>query len=35
MNLLHLSHIQRTYNANSTHHVKALKDINFDVEPGE
>lgn len=35
MNLLHLSHIQRTYNANSTHPVKALKDISFDVEPGE
>ncbi len=35
MKLLHLSHIKRTYNANSTHPVYALKDINFDVNTGE
>ena len=35
MQLLHLSHIQRTYNENSSHPVRALKDISFDVEPGE
>lgn len=35
MNLLHISHLQKTYNANSTHPVKALKDISFDVNPGE
>ena len=35
MNLLHLSHIKRTYNANSTHPVHALKDISFDVNAGE
>lgn len=35
MNLLHLSHIKRTYNVNSTHPVHALKDISFDVNAGE
>lgn len=35
MNLLHLSHIKRTYNANSTHPVHALNDISFDVNAGE
>ena len=35
MNLLHLSHIKRTYNANSAHPVHALKDISFDVNAGE
>lgn len=35
MNLLHLNHIQRTYHANSSHPVKALKNISFDVNPGE
>lgn len=35
MNLLHLSHLQRTYNHHSTHPVKALKDISFDVNAGE
>ncbi|MBD7894848.1 ABC transporter ATP-binding protein [Limosilactobacillus sp. Sa3CUN2] len=35
MNLLHLSHVQRTYNANSSHPVYALKNISFDVNPGE
>jgi len=35
MQLLHLNHIQRTYNENSSHPVKALKDISFDVNPGD
>ncbi|MBB1062666.1 ABC transporter ATP-binding protein [Limosilactobacillus sp. WF-MO7-1] len=35
MNLLHLSNVQRTYNANSSHPVYALKNISFDVNPGE
>ncbi|WP_295745667.1 ABC transporter ATP-binding protein [uncultured Limosilactobacillus sp.] len=35
MTLLHISHLKRTYNQNSTHPVKALKDISFDVAPGE
>ena len=35
MPLLQLNHVQRTYNANSTHPVTALKDINFTVEDGE
>lgn len=35
MNLLHLNHIQKTYNENSNHPVKALKDISFDVNHGE
>lgn len=35
MNLLHISHLQRTYNENSSHPVKALKDISFDVHLGE
>ena len=35
MQLLHLNHIQRTYNENSSHPVKALKNISFDVNPGD
>lgn len=35
MQLLHLSHLQRTYNENSSQPVKALKDISFDVSQGE
>lgn len=35
MQLLHLNHIQRTYNENSSHPVRALKDISFDVNPGD
>lgn len=35
MNLLHISHLQRTYNPHSAHPVKALKDISFDVNAGE
>lgn len=35
MPLLQLNHVQRTDNANSTHPVTALKDINFTVEDGE
>lgn len=35
MNLLHISHLQRTYNPHSVHPVKALKDISFDVNTGE
>lgn len=35
MKLLHLNHIQRTYDEKSTHPVKALKDISFDVDQGE
>ena len=35
MTLLQLNHVQRTYNANSTHPVTALKDISFTVDRGE
>lgn len=35
MQLLHLNHIQRTYNENSSHPVKALKNISFDVNPSD
>lgn len=35
MQLLHLNHIQRTYNENSSHPVKALKNISFDVNHGD
>ncbi|WP_283583129.1 ABC transporter ATP-binding protein [Limosilactobacillus difficilis] len=35
MNLLHLSHLKRTYHPHSAHPVRALKDISFDVDPGE
>lgn len=35
MTLLQLNHVQRTYNANSTHPVTALKDISFTVGRGE
>ncbi|PMB83175.1 ABC transporter ATP-binding protein [Limosilactobacillus pontis] len=35
MTLLQLNHVQRTYNANSSHPVTALKDISFTVDRGE
>lgn len=35
MTLLQLNHVQRTYNANSTHPVTALKDISFTVDRSE
>lgn len=35
MPLLQLNHIQRTYNANTSHPITALKDISFTVAPGE
>lgn len=35
MTLLQLNHVQRTYNASSTHPVTALKDISFTADRGE
>ena len=35
MPLLQLNHVQRTYNAGTSHPVTALKDINFTVDRGE